>query len=62
MTTSCTSATMAPIAIFHSNRKAMYSAMAASTMKSPRSAFLEISDPHVGPTSFTFTSLVAIPA
>ena len=42
---------MAPIAIFHSNRKPMYSVIAASTTTRPVSAFLEISLPHVGPTS-----------
>jgi len=40
----------------------MYSAIAISTRISPRTAFFEISDPHVGPMSSTLMSVLEIPA
>ena len=53
---------MAPTAIFHSNRKLMYSMIAARTTIRPVSAFLEISLPHVGPTSCWLMLLGSMPA
>ena len=60
--TSCSNATIAPTAIFHSKRKLMYSMIAASTTIRPLSAFFEISLPHVGPTSCWLMSPLSIPA
>ena len=62
ITTSWTTAAIAPIAIFHSNRSVMYSVIAARTMTRPISACREICSPHVGPTTCVFTSFGEIPA
>ena len=60
--TSCTIATIAPTAIFHSNRSVMYRVIANRTTTSPIRACREICSPHVGPTTCALMSSGLIPA